>query len=183
MGAISGGLEEDPGTMYPTQIRDRNGNFVRIRYQTGNSAIYAESSARITQIEDVRAATDAATYTFTYNSDTPVPHLTGISNSINTAETFTFYSTAATAYAPFSPQVSFGNAQMLQSITQTGTSLSHSFEYGSNGAGELTKVIFPYQGELRWTYADFNFSGSRTIREVSEERLGDAMGGFERAAG
>jgi hypothetical protein len=43
----------------------------------------------------VRVNTSAATFTFTYNSD-PIPHLTGITNSISTAETYTFTYNSAT---------------------------------------------------------------------------------------
>ena len=69
-----------------------------------------------------------ATFTFTYNADA-IPHLTGIANSINTAESYTLsYSAAATLYAPFSGGGSAGTAQMLQAVVQVGTSLSHTCE-------------------------------------------------------
>jgi hypothetical protein len=171
MDCVSGGTEDDAGSRYPTKIQDSNGNFIILRYATGINATYTTSSARLTQIEDVRVNTSAATFTFTYNSD-PIPHLAAIANSINTAETYTFtYTTSATLYSPFSGGGSFGSAQMLQTVTQTGTSLSHSFEYGINGAGELSKVTLPYQGELRWFYSEFGYSGGRSVREVYQRQV------------
>lgn len=47
--------------------------------------------------------------------------------------------------------------KMPPSVTQTGPNLTHSFTYGVGGtanAGELTKVVFPYLGELQWSYTD-----------------------------
>jgi len=171
MDALSGGTEDDAGTRYPTRMQDTNGNYVDLRYLTGLNAPYANSSARISQVEDVRASTGGSTYTFTYNSDA-IPHLTGIANSIGTAESFSFtYTAPALLYAPFAGSGSYGNAQMLQLVTQTGTGLSHTMEYGGNGAGELSKIVFPYQGELRWTYNEFTFTGNRTVREVATRQL------------
>ncbi|MBI4910107.1 MAG: hypothetical protein HY820_41200 [Acidobacteria bacterium] len=171
MDCVSGGVEDDAGARYPTRIQDSNGNYIALRYLTGIDAVYANSSGRISQVEDVRVGSGAATFTFTYNTDA-IPHLTGITNSINTAENYTFaYSTAAGLWSPFSGGSQFGTAQMLQTVTQTGTSLSHTFEYGGNAAGELTKVIMPYGGELRWTHTEFAFSGARTVREVTSRQL------------
>jgi RHS repeat-associated protein len=171
MDCVSGGVEEDAGSRYPTKVQDSNGNFIVLRYATGVDSIYENSSARILQIEDVRVSNGASTFTFTYNTDT-IPHLTGIANSISTAETYTFtYTTPATLYSPFSGGGSFGTAQMLQTVTQTGTSLAHTFDYGGNGAGELAKVTLPYQGELRWLYNEFAFSGSRSVREVYQRQV------------
>ncbi|MBL8177793.1 MAG: hypothetical protein JNK48_24155 [Bryobacterales bacterium] len=171
MGALSGGTEDDAGSRYPTRIQDSNGNYVDIRYMTGLNAAYSNSSARISQVEDVRASTGGATYTFTYNSD-PITHITGISNSINKAETYSFtYTVASTLSAPFAGSGTFGTAQMLQIVTQTGPSLSHTFEYIVNGAGELTKVTLPFQGELRWTHSEFTFAGNRAVREVTQRQL------------
>jgi len=171
MDAVSGGVEDDAGSRYPTKVQDSNGNFILLKYATGVDAIYENSSARILLIEDVRVNTGSSTFTFSYNTDT-IPHLIGIANTINTAETYSFtYTAAATLYSPFSGGGSFGSAQMLQTVTQTGTNLSHTFEYGGNGAGELSKVTLPYQGELRWLYNEFAFSGGRTVREVYQRQV------------
>ncbi|MBI3207795.1 MAG: hypothetical protein HYZ37_02705 [Candidatus Solibacter usitatus] len=51
---------------------------------------------------------------FTSNNDA-IPHLTGVSNYINTSE-----GSPQTLYSPFSPFASFGAAQMLNAVTMTG---------------------------------------------------------------
>src|SRR5207244_2782311 len=55
LGCISVACESDSGVMYPTLMQDANGNQIIIRYQAGAGASWTNSSARITQIEDVRA--------------------------------------------------------------------------------------------------------------------------------
>ena len=63
MGCISGGQEEDAGTMYPTTMEDTNGNQITISYLSGASPFgpggsgpnSTNSSARINQILDVRS--------------------------------------------------------------------------------------------------------------------------------
>ena len=55
---------------------------------------------------------------------------------------------------------------MLQTATVTGPNLVHTFEYGSNGAGELSRVILPYQGDLRWYHDSFAYPNGQTLREV-----------------
>src|SRR5205807_2111322 len=90
MGATSGGTEQDAGTMYPTQIQDTNGNQIFIRYNTGLNSPFSNSSARINEIEDVRAAycycspARYRTCSFTYNTGPtdPVPHATNITSYI-----------------------------------------------------------------------------------------------------
>ena len=55
--------------------------------------------------------------------------------------------------------------------------LSHTFEYGGNGAGELTKVIFPYKGELRWAHGDsITYSNQQKLREVKYRYLVKQLG-------
>lgn len=125
MGAVSAGTEEDAGTRYPTVIQDTNGNQILVRYHAGVGVTWPDSSARINQIEDVRAwaiTNDYYTYRFWYNSD-PVPHLTGIGNRIGTGEHYTFsYVANATLSSPFLPQTSFGSTYFLQSVTIPGLS-------------------------------------------------------------
>jgi hypothetical protein len=120
MGAISAGTEEDAGARYPSLMQDTNGNQILIRYHPGLGVTWADSSARINEIEDVRAVSDGAggwrTYKFTYNTD-PIPHLTQIGNYIGTSESYTFsYSATQTLYSPFSPPTAFGVTQWLQSM-------------------------------------------------------------------
>ena len=52
-----------------------------------------------------------------------------------------------------------------------------SFEYDTSS--ELTRVVFPYAGALRWAYRDFTFSGNKTIREVQNRFLTKAAGATE----
>ncbi len=175
MNCLSGGSEADAGVRYPTRMEDTSGNYIEVAYQTGRNAIYPNSSARVTWIRDLRVDftqwPTPTTYTFNYNGDA-VPHLTSISNGVGTAENFTFsYTTAATLYSPFAPQTSFGTAQMLQTATRTGVNLTHTFEYGTNGAGEMSRVILPLGAELRWTYGDFTYGNGRTFREVVSRQL------------
>ena len=84
--SMSAGSEQDAGTLYPTKMQDPNGNFVAIRYKAGIGVTWTNSSARIDEIEDVRATTSCSgttgTYTsfkFAYNTDV-IPHLTSISD-------------------------------------------------------------------------------------------------------
>jgi hypothetical protein len=66
---------------------------------------------------------------------------------------------------------------LLQSATINGLNLTHTFQYGANEAGELTKVIFPYGGELRWDYRTFTYAGNRSYREVQYRHLQRQAGG------
>ncbi len=181
MGAVSAGTEQDAGTRYPTLMQDFNGNQVLVRYHAGLGASWTDSSARIDEIEDVRATVCCSplryrTYTFTYNTDA-VPHLTGVANTIGTAEGYTFtYTPVATLQSPFSPPVSYGATHVLASLTMNGINLTQQFFYGGNNSGELTKAIFPYGGELRWDHRDFTFTGTRTLREVQYRHLVKSAG-------
>jgi hypothetical protein len=60
MGAVAGGTEQDAGTRCPTLIQDTNGNQIHVRYRWGLSAASGNSSARIEEIEDVRAVSCCA---------------------------------------------------------------------------------------------------------------------------
>ena len=147
MGANSSGTEQDAGTMYPTMMQDSNGNQVSIAYNTGVGATWTNSSARPSTIQDVRAGN----YTFTYNAD-PIPHLTGITNSIGTSEKYSFTYTSGTLVSAFDHATGFGTFNYLQTATATGIPLTTTFAYDSQGSGELTQVTTPYGGHLRWTY-------------------------------
>ncbi|WP_162180005.1 RHS repeat-associated core domain-containing protein [Bryobacter aggregatus] len=164
--SVSGASEQDAGTRYPTKIYDRHGNYVKIQYKPQIGGGTANTSARIDFIDDIRstAPNSYQTYRFTYNSDS-IPHLTGIANTISTGEAYTFtYSASATLYEPFGSTAK-GSFVKLASLTQNGVNLAHSFE--SNSSGELTKVIYPYGGELRWNYGTQNFASSMRIRVVT----------------
>ncbi len=161
-------------------MQDTNGNQILIRYYPGMGVTWADSSARIQQIEDVRAVAGANstpyyTYNFLFNSD-PIPHLTEVANGIGSGEKYLFTYTTGSLISPFAGAQNFGNWSFLQSMKQSGTNLSTSFTYDAAGSGELSKVTFPYQGYLRWTYANFQYTApsdpnnstlGRTQREVS----------------
>jgi hypothetical protein len=124
MGCTSSSGEADADTMYPTTVEDVNGNQVLIVYKAGAGIPVAatNTSARIATIQDVRAASGAVTYHFSYNSDAPVPHLAGITNTILTAETFSFAYTGAALGPPFGTDPSWAGqtTSQLSSIISIG---------------------------------------------------------------
>jgi hypothetical protein len=187
MGATSGGTEQDAGTKYPTVMQDTNGNQILIRYNTGLGAIGTNSSARINEIEDVRAVYNSSTltyqtYVFTYNND-PIPHLTSLSKRIPAMVQFfgLTYLSNQPLNSPFSPATSFGTTTLLQTVTGL-YGFGHSLQYDSGGSGELTQVTVPMGGKLRWTYRPFTYVGSRTQREVQNRYLTSTVGGVESPA-
>ena len=173
-GCTSAGTEQDSGTMYPMSMFDSNGNWINIVYEPGVGLSTDNTSSRIYTISDVRSY-GGNDYTFTYNND-PIPHLTGISNTIGTSENYTFsYSENQPLNSPFSPPTGYGNWTFLSSV-KNGVPLTTSFTYDSTGTGELDAVTFPYQGQIGWTYGSFNYSGTRTYREVQGRSLTMAAG-------
>jgi hypothetical protein len=166
-GCISAAAEADSGVMYPTLMQDTNGNQVLVTYQTSPGAGWSNSSARITQIEDARG-NGYATYSFTYNTDTP-RHLTGVTSNIGTGENYSLsYLTGQALYSPFNSQ-SFGTTAMLRDVTINTNSTYHEFTY--NGSGELTKILLPYKGYLSYDYTTMTYSSSRQYREVIHRYL------------
>ena len=171
-GCISAGTEADSGVMHPTQIEDSNGNQILIRYQQAPGATWANSSARITQIEDVRATTQSGkrvTYAFTYKSDA-IPHLTAITNYIQTGEAYTFtYSENQPLSSPFNGQ-SFGATTWLASTEVTNLGATNVFSY--DGSGEMTKVVLPYGAYLAYSYSTTTYSSTGiSYREVANRYL------------
>ena len=184
MGCTSSSGEADADTMYPTTVEDVNGNQVLIVYGAGAGIPSAanNTSARISAITDVRAPSGGLpTYDFTYNSDAPVPHLAGISNRIQTAETFSFTYAVAALGPPFGTDTSWAGQTTSHLATMNVPSTgSYQFTYDSAGAGELGQVTFPYGGHLRWVYQNFQYAGGRSLREVSARYLAaDAAGAVE----
>jgi hypothetical protein len=178
-GRASGGLEADAGTLYPTTIEDVNGNQIAITYQpgTGLSPNTTNSSSRIALIADVRAqviyGATLATYRFTYNNNLPVPHLTGVTNTIGSAETYQLNYATANLNPPFTisdPNYTGWTTTQLTGMTTAGLP-AYAFAYDTAGASELTSVTFPYGGELSWVYNTFQYSGSRYLREIQTRML------------
>jgi hypothetical protein len=124
MGCTSAGTEADAGTMYPTLMQDTNGNQIVVRYQAGTGVYWKDSSARIAEIEDVRAtihydpypAYRYRSYYFTYSAG----RLASIGNTIGTSEGYTFSYTGDLALtSPFNG-ASFGTAVRLNGVALTG---------------------------------------------------------------
>jgi hypothetical protein len=140
-GCTSLGNEGDATARYPTLIEDTNGNQILIRYKAGVAAVdgngnnvylgWGNSSGRIDQIEDVRAVQTQQggpywTYQFNYNNDSGVPHLTSITNSIQTSEGYSFsYSGLVGLTSPWG--AAFGTTTKLTGITISGVNLSYTF--------------------------------------------------------
>ena len=106
-------------------MQDTNGNQIILHYNTGQGAGWPESSSRIASIEDVRGK-GCVDYTFTYNTD-EIPHLTSITNTIGTAEKYTFG--ISNGHLLVSPQTngywdSPNTWAYLDTVTQTGTGLT-----------------------------------------------------------
>jgi RHS repeat-associated protein len=185
MDCVSGGQEQDAGTRYPVRVQDTHGNYIVLSYQsaTGGGSP-PNTSSRLLTIEDSRAvqlnigSTPAVyrTYLFTYNTDA-IPHLTGISNDIQSTEKYSFsYTSDAPLFEPFSGTIQSGSAKRLASYSTLFTlfNLTQTFSY--NTSGELTKVVFPQGGELRWNYITQTFVNNRQIREVGSREFVKASG-------
>jgi len=196
MGSVSGGAEQDAGTMYPTVIEDSSGNYIVVNYQPSPTVPFStsNSSARVSTIVDSRAVyynycNCVATYYFDYataSGDT-IPHLHDIGNYIGlVAETYSGFSYGS---APVAVEPAFGDdasysgvtTRQLDSITvPVAGSYSFLYDTGSGsvaGASELTQVTFPWGGHLGWNYIDAHYAGSRLLREVGTRYLAaDAAG-------
>jgi RHS repeat-associated protein len=191
MGCTSAGTEQDAGTGYPTLMEDSNGNQVIIAYKKGKGATWVNSSSRISTIEDVRGNGNAD-YTFTYNTDS-IPHLTGITNTIHTAEKYSFaYLSNYSLKSPFGGS-SYGTMTVLESSKATGVNMTTYYTYdtaaatasctssgtGTSGAGELTQITTPYCGHLRWTYTTGSPLSGTTYNEIQNRYLSMTSGAAE----
>jgi len=108
----------------------------------------------------------------------PTERLTGIQN---TQQGFTLsYAATQTLYSPFAPSTAFGTTRLLTQVRDA-LNLAHNFQYGSNGSGEITRVILPYGGDLRWDYRDFTYAGNRTLREVQTRSVTPSSGDASRS--
>ena len=164
-GSVSAGTEQDAGTMYPTLMEDSNGNQTLLVYNDGVGTNWSNSSSRISTIEDVRG-NGSPDYSFSYNSDT-IPHLTGITNTIQTAENYTLsYNENQPLNSPFTPSTGYGNWTFLSTVAN-GVPLTTTFKYDTTGTGELDQVTLPYGGEIQWGYQAFTYAGNVTQREVN----------------
>ena len=181
LGAISAGTEQDAGSMYPTLIEDSNGNQIILNYKNGVGVTQSNSSSRISTIEDVRGQ-GAADYTFSYNSDA-IPHLTGITNSIGTAENYTLSYNTMTLCDAFACTATYGTWTFLGTLTATAVNTSTGFQYWTNnngaGDGDMTQVTFPYGGHIRWAAGTFTYDGNVSQGEVNSRYLSMSAGATE----
>jgi hypothetical protein len=164
-GCISASTEADAGVMHPTLIEDTNGNQITISYLTAPGANWANSSARIATISDVRAT---SAYTFTYNSDSP-PHLTAIRNNVQTGEAYNFTYSSEAIQSPFTHPESFGTSAVLSTAVVNTLNMTTSFTYDSSA--ELTQVVLPYGGYLAYNYTTTTYSTGVSYREVLQRHL------------
>ena len=157
----------DLGTMYPTLMQDTNGNNITVVYEQASGATWTNSSARISTITDVRATSGASTYQLSYTGSSP-PHLSGISNSIGSGETYTLsFLTGQTLISPFaSPPPSTTTAFLSSLAVIAGT-----YTFVHNGSGELTKITLPYGGYLAYDYGTTTYSSGLSYREVTNRYL------------
>ena len=175
MGSKSAAGEPDAGSLYPTKMEDSNGNYIQIQYATSTGGGGINTSARIQYIIDSRSNGLSNVYTLQYNTDTPIPHLTSITNSIQSAESYTFSTAGQALQSPFDSS-SFGTVTLLSGVTVTASNTAYGFQY-STGAAELTQVTTPASGTLGWGYRTFAYSSGISYREVNTRSMQPYSGG------
>jgi RHS repeat-associated protein len=150
MGSVSAGFEPDAGTLYPTRMKDTNGNFLDITYMPGMGGSGANTSSRIQWIGDARTY---GAHRFFYTSD-PAPHLSQIGSTSGcdqvSGECYSFELTSTTLTSPWS-STGLGTVSLLTGVTTTGLNTKHQFGYTN---GEMTQMTTPLGGTLTWGYGD-----------------------------
>ena len=172
MDCISGSTEVDAGSRYPTRIQNANGNYADITYKPAIGSSSANTSARIENINDLRGQ---MAY-ITYNSDA-IPHATNI-NSVYAGQAHTFTYTAGTLVDPFTGG-SYGTQKQLTALSVASTPAGSAYTFAYNPSGELTNVVFPKGGELRYNYTTTTLANSITMRELADRRLVKQAGATE----
>lgn len=190
MGCVSASAEPDAGTLYPTWIQDSNGNQVNIRYLPGRGAGRPNTSARIQEIQDVRAQNTTSgrrTFSFIYSAEA-LPHLISVTSDTATDENYRFtYSAPQALQPPFGKSQDLGLVVTLQAVAGVaGASCacgsggrSYVFSYSPDRTGELTGVSLPHGGQVGWAYATSAFADGRTVREVQACTLVGAANGAD----
>ena len=170
LGSVSVDLQ-DNGTLYPTIMEDSNGNQIQISYLPGWKSSSPNSSARINVIADARST---MAYQFSYtqplcSGGQCFAHLASISNSVGTAENYTFaYAANQSLVSPFDNSAQ-GTWVFLQSAGVTGLGIAHQFQ--CNGSGEITQLTTPLGGQMNWTYRSFTYGTGVSLREVQSRSL------------
>ncbi|MCC7340221.1 MAG: hypothetical protein IT170_03965, partial [Bryobacterales bacterium] len=184
MDCVAASGEPDSNSRYPTLMQDTNGNQIYVRYLAGKNASWANSSARISEIEDVRAVdlgSTRRTYRFEYVAEQGYPSLPPrlyriVLESGLTTEITTFtHSAVFTLKSPFTGVSTGVSARLLTGITVSAGG-STSFQYGAGDSGELTRMTFPYGGTIDYTHATATYS-SKKIRAVTARALTPTAGG------
>jgi RHS repeat-associated protein len=171
-GCNSIGVEQDAGTLYPTQLEDTNGNLITISYQPGqvssNPAVFStqnNTSSRISTVQDT-----LTTYQWAYSAG-HVASVSHVNNGTFIDAIFTFSS--ANVVSPFcTGSCSQQSVTELTQITYTGSPAPFIFSY--DASAELTQMQFPYTGYFAYTYNTFSFSnGTLLAREISARSMWD----------
>jgi hypothetical protein len=173
MGCSSGGTEPDFGTMHPTVLEDVSGNQIQIQYEVGATLPSGDynTSSRIREITDFTAA-DNTPYFFTYNTDSPVPHLTSITTPSGIPGNYTMHYSSSPLSPPFGSDPRYAGATTTLLTSTTGPMQNpYVFTYDTASAGELQQARFPHGGCLGWSYVSFQYAGTRTMREVGSRSL------------
>ena len=175
MSAVSGGEEQDAGTRYPALIQDARGNQIKLRYATGKSSYWDNSSGRLTEIEDARAVAVPAggsvykTYSIAYTADN---HISTFGPHIGSGEffNFAFSPSPVTVSSPFGAGQA-GTYSQLIGLTRLANVNHLNTNFSYNASGEMLTMTTPFGGQLRWAYRSFTFNGSRTQREVNQRYI------------
>ena len=165
--------EVDVGALYPTAIVDRNGNQILISYMIGAGAQQKNTSSRIEEIQDSRAADTESghkTYSFTYDTygTEVVPHLISITSYINRDENYHFSYDVQRVSSPYggNGNKNYEFVHVLKNIQQEGHP-PQVFEYSQSG--ELEQAQLPYGARFRWEYETINNKGM--VRAVNRRGL------------
>ena len=167
---VSGILEPDAGTLYPTRVLDTNGNYVEITYACGVGDSRCNTSSRISELRDVRRnnpTTSGSSYSFRYDAG-PIPHLAGISSHVHTNETYDITFESLQLRSPFGPLSTLGTV-LVPSVIRKSSNIA--FGFGHSPAAELIRAQVQFGGEMSWQHHTVRFPDGRLIREVKARRV------------
>jgi RHS repeat-associated protein len=184
MDCAAAASEADAGTLYPTLVQDPNGNQILIRYLPGVGLSTPNTSSRISEIQDARAAsveTKRKTYSFLYSADA-LPHLLSIVSHIGGSDGCQFtYSSPQSIQSPFEDAPSPGLVRVLATCTAGGLGCacsvngvqarSYEFDYSSNRSAELSAMTLPKGAVVSWDYVTSSFGDGAAVREVAARTL------------
>ena len=170
MGCTSASSEADAGTLHPTVIQDKNGNQIVLRYTYGAGSQHDNTSSRILEIVDSRAAdTDSGrkSYTFEYD-DGATPHLLSITSHVDAKENCYFTGEIQQVVSSFggNGNKAYDFMRVLKSFRNEGQP-PQVFEY--NQHGEMEQAQLPYGARFRWWYETIN--NEARIRSVNRRGL------------